>query len=97
MHTPGHTSGSITFFDKENHYGFSGDAFGSTNLLLFAGPFKTLINTCTRAAEYMQKNGMSQEVLSGKRKGTPDSANGLNRSVTDFGVTIRYNDPDALK
>ncbi len=122
MHTPGHTSGSITFFDKENHYGFSGDAFGSTNLLLFAGTFKTLINTCTRAAEYMQKNGivklypghyhgdnpetlqrvldekkMSQEVLSGKRKGTPDSANGLNRSVTDFGVTIRYNDPDALK
>ena len=122
MHTPGHTSGSITFFDKENHYGFSGDAFGSTNLLLFAGTFKTLINTCTRAAEYMQKNGivklypghyhgdnpetlqrvkdeltLSREVLSGKRKGEVGEANGLNRYVRDFGVTIRYNDPDALK
>ena len=40
---------------------------------------------------------MSQEVLSRKRKGTPDSANGLNRSITDYGVTIRYNDPEALK
>ena len=122
MHTPGHTAGSVTFFDKSKGYGFSGDAFGSTNLLLFAGTFKTLINTCTRTADYMQKNGieklypghyhgdnpetlqrvlderkMSQEVLSGRRKGTPDSANGLNRSITDYGVTIRYNDPDALK
>ena len=39
----------------------------------------------------------SQEVLSGRRKGTPDTANGLNRSITDFGVTIRYNDPQALQ
>jgi len=122
LFTPGHTAGSVTFFDKARHYGFSGDSFGSTNLLLFGGTFKTLINTCTRTAEYMQKNGieklypghyhgdnpetlqrvldekkMSEEVLSGKRKGTPDSANGLNRVVTDFGVNIRYNDPDALK
>ena len=123
MHTPGHTPGSVTFFDKEKHYGFSGDAFGSTNLLLFSGPFSTLINTCTRAAEYMQKNGidklypghyhgdnpetlqrvldekkMAQEVLSGKRKGVEDHSNGnLNRVVTDFGVNIRYNDPDALR
>ena len=123
LHTPGHTSGSVTFFDKGHHYGFSGDAFGSTNLLLFASTFKDLINTCTRTADYMQKNGivklypghyhgdnpetlqrvldekkMSQEVLSGKRKGTPDSgSNGLNRFVNDFGVTIRYNDPQALQ
>ena len=33
--TPGHTAGSATFFDKAKHYGFSGDAFGSTNLLVF--------------------------------------------------------------
>ena len=122
LHTPGHTSGSITFFDKERHYGFSGDAFGSTNLLLFGATLRGLIQTCTRTAEYMQKNGitklypghyhgnnfetlqrvldekkMSQEVLSGKRKGTPDSASGLNRSITDYGVTIRYNDPQALQ
>ena len=121
LFTPGHTSGSVTFFDKERKYGFSGDAFGSTNLLLFT-TFKELVNTCTRTAEYMQKNGitklypghyggpnfetlqrvldekkMAQEVLSGKRKGSPDTGNGFNRSIHDFGVTIRYNDPDALK
>ena len=92
--TPGHTSGSITFFDKDRHYGFSGDAFGSTNLLLFTNSFRTLINTLDRTIDYMQANGieklypghyhgdnpetlqrlldekrMSQEVLSGKRKG----------------------------
>ena len=40
---------------------------------------------------------MAQEVLSRKRKGTPDTANGLNRSISDYGVTIRYNDPEALR
>ena len=123
LHTPGHTPGSITFFDKERHYGFSGDAFGSTNLLLFSGPFSTLVKTCTRAAEYMQKNGidklypghyhgdnpetlqrvlderkMALEVLSGKRKGQVNEGNPqLNRFVYDYGVYIRYKDPDALK
>ena len=122
LHTPGHTFGSITFFDKTNHYGFSGDAFGSTNLLLFAGPFSALANTCERTIEYMEKNGieklypghyhgdnpetlqrvkdeltLSREVLSGKRKGEAGEANGLNRFVRDFGVTIRYNDPEALR
>ena len=124
MHTPGHTSGSVTFFDKAKGYGFSGDAFGSTNLLLFAGPFKELIATTTRTAEYMQKNGitklypghyggnnpetfqrildekkMSEELLSGKRKGTPDPSggNGLNSYIHDYGVYIRYNDPEALQ
>ena len=124
LHTPGHTSGSITFFDKAKGYGFSGDAFGSTNLLLFAGSFRTLIETTTRTAAYMQANGidklypghyhgdnpetlqrvlderrMSEEVLSGKRKGTkdPSAGNGLNSYVNDFGVTIRYNDPQALQ
>ncbi|MBR4524961.1 MAG: MBL fold metallo-hydrolase [Bacteroidales bacterium] len=60
LYTPGHTSGSVTFFDKEHHYGFSGDAFGSTNLLLFTDSFRTLINTCTRTAEYMQANGIDK-------------------------------------
>jgi glyoxylase-like metal-dependent hydrolase (beta-lactamase superfamily II) len=122
LHTPGHTSGSVTFFDKEKHYGFSGDAFGSTNLLLFAGTFRDLIKTTGRTAEYMQKNGigklypghyhgdnpetlqrvldekkMSEEVLSGKRKGVEEMANGLNRYIYDYGVYIRYRDPEALK
>ena len=35
--TPGHTDGSTTFFDKARHYGFSGGAFGTTNLLQRGG------------------------------------------------------------
>ena len=105
LFTPGHISGSTTFFDKERYYGFSGDAFGSTNLLLFGRTFKELIVTTTRTAEYMQKHGieklypghyqnnpetlqrvldekkMSEEVLSGKRKGEEDSIFGLNRYI----------------
>ena len=121
--TPGHTSGSITFFDKERGYGFSGDAFGSTNLLLFTNSFKTLVNTLDRTIAYMKANDinilypghyhgdnpetlqrlldekrMSQEVLSGKRKGVKeDAGNGLNSYIFENGVYIRYNDPDALK
>ena len=121
LFTPGHTSGSTTFFDKERHYGFSGDAFGSSNLLLFGGTFKQLIATTTRTAEYMQKNGieklypghyqnnpetlqrildekkMSEEVLSGKRKGEKNTTSGLNSYIHDYGVYIRYNDPQAFQ
>ena len=123
LETPGHTSGSVTFFDKERHYGFSGDAFGSTNLLLFTNSFRTLIGTLDRTIEYMQANGidklypghyhgdnpetlqrlldekrMSEEVLSGKRKGVTEGVgNGLNSYIYENGVYIRYNDPDALQ
>lgn len=121
MYTPGHTPGSTTFFDKARHYGFSGDAFGSTNLLLFTGTFKQLIETTTRTAEYMQQHGieklypghyqdnpetlqrildekkMSEEVLSGKRQGLENNTSGLNRYIYDYGVYIRYNDPEALQ
>lgn len=121
LFTPGHTAGSTTFFDLERKYGFSGDAFGSTNLLLFEGTFKQLIETTTRTAEYMQKNGidylypghyqgnpetlqrildekkMSEEVLSGKRKGLPNNTSGLNSYIYDYGVHIRYNHPEALQ
>ena len=120
--TPGHTSGSITFFDKERGYGFSGDAFGSTNLLLFTNSFRTLISTLDRTIAYMKANDikllypghyhgdnpetlqrlldekrMSQEVLSGKRKGVKEEANGLNSYIYENGVYIRYTDPDALR
>ena len=40
---------------------------------------------------------MSAELLSGKRKGTPEDANGLNSYIRDYGVTIRYTDPIALQ
>jgi Zn-dependent hydrolases, including glyoxylases len=121
--TPGHTSGSVTFFDKERGYGFSGDAFGSTNLLLFTNSFKTLVNTLDRTIAYMKANDikilypghyhgdnpetmqrlldekrMSQEVLSGKRKGVKeDAGNGLNSYIYENGAYIRYNDPEALQ
>ena len=101
---------------------FSGDSFGSTNLLLFASSFREFVETTKRTAEDMQANGidklypghyhgdnpetlervlgekkMSEEVLSGKRKGTPDNANGLNSYIYDYGTYIRYNDPQALQ
>lgn len=57
--TPGHTPGSTTFFDKEAHYGFSGDSFGSTNLLLTSN-FSTLLSTCTRIEKYMEKYGIEK-------------------------------------
>lgn len=119
--TPGHTPGSVTFFDKEKHYGFSGDAFGSTNLLLFTD-FSTLISTTARTAAYMEANGIeklfpghyggsnpetlqrvedlnkiAREMLSGKCKGVKGDSMGLNSYVTDFGVTVRYRDPESLK
>ena len=57
--TPGHTPGSTTFIDREAHYGFSGDAFGSGNLLLTTN-FSTLALTCQRMSEYMQKHGIEK-------------------------------------
>lgn len=57
--TPGHTPGSTTFFDRKARYGFSGDAFGSTNLLLSTN-FSTLICTTSRIAEYMEKYGITR-------------------------------------
>ncbi len=57
--TPGHTPGSTTFIDREAHYGFSGDAFGSGNLLLTTN-FTTLALTCQRMSEYMQMYGIEK-------------------------------------
>lgn len=53
--TPGHTPGSATFFDKAQHYGFSGDAFGSTNLLVFTN-LSTEMYTAERIENYMKKH-----------------------------------------
>ncbi len=57
--TPGHTPGSTTFMDKAAGYGFSGDAFGSGNLLLTTN-FSTLLITCQRTHEYMVKNNIQK-------------------------------------
>jgi hydroxyacylglutathione hydrolase len=55
--TPGHTPGSTTFIDKKAGYGFSGDSFGSGNLLLF-GTFSTLRATCQKTSALMEKDGI---------------------------------------
>lgn len=55
--TPGHTPGSTTFIDKARHYGFSGDSFGSGNLLITVN-FSTIILSAQRIAYYMEKNGI---------------------------------------
>ena len=122
--TPGHTPGSTCFFDKANHVGFSGDAFGSGNLLLTTN-FSTLLATTTRIESYMKRFGiekmypghymganpetpqrisdlkkMSEEMIAGTREGTlaqNGDMMGLNASIRDFGVNVRYKDPDGLK
>jgi hydroxyacylglutathione hydrolase len=55
--TPAHTPGSTTFIDKDAGYGFSGDSFGSGNLLL-TGSFSELIATCGKMSAIMQKYGI---------------------------------------
>ena len=55
LFTPAHTPGSTTFIDKEAGYGFSGDSFGSGNLLLTVN-FSTLLSTCETMSAVMKKN-----------------------------------------
>lgn len=52
--TPGHTPGSATFIDKKAHYGFSSDAFGSGNLLVFTD-LSTQIASCQRLLRFINK------------------------------------------
>jgi glyoxylase-like metal-dependent hydrolase (beta-lactamase superfamily II) len=56
--TPAHTPGSTTFVDTRAGYGFSGDSFGSGNLLL-SFPFPTLIATCEKAISAFEKYNVS--------------------------------------
>jgi glyoxylase-like metal-dependent hydrolase (beta-lactamase superfamily II) len=55
--TPAHTPGSTTFIDKAAGYGFSGDSFGSGNLLLTVD-FSTLLATCRKVSAIMEKYGI---------------------------------------
>jgi glyoxylase-like metal-dependent hydrolase (beta-lactamase superfamily II) len=56
--TPAHTPGSTTFIDQAAGYGFSGDSFGSGNLLL-SSTFSELIATCEKTSSIMDKFGIS--------------------------------------
>ena len=59
--TPGHTPGSASFFELggRRDWGYSGDAFGSGNLLLTTN-FSTLLATTTRIERYMHRHGISK-------------------------------------
>ena len=57
--TPGHTPGSTTFIDKDAKYGFSGDSFGSGNLLLITN-FSTLKATCEKTSAIMKEYGINK-------------------------------------
>lgn len=58
--TPGHTPGSATFFETDGRpWGYSGDAFGSGNLLLTTN-FSTLLATTTRIETYMKRHGIEK-------------------------------------
>ena len=57
--TPGHTPGSTSFIDRVAHYGFSGDSFGSGNLLLTTS-FSTLLSTCEKMSAVMEKYGITK-------------------------------------
>lgn len=52
IYTPGHKPESITLIDKKAGYGFSGDSFGSSNLLL-SGTLSTLITSCEKVKNVM--------------------------------------------
>ena len=55
-YTPGHTAGSVTFLETGTDKGYSGDAFGNTNLLIMTD-LSTMIRTCKESVAYFKANG----------------------------------------
>lgn len=63
IHTPGHTPGSVTLIDYDNHMAFTGDAFGSGQLWMQLEPqvpFATLIESCGKMIEIMAEKGIDK-------------------------------------
>jgi len=58
VHTPGHTPGSLVFMDYGQGYGFSGDSFGSGNLLL-STDFTTLLGTCKKMKAIIEEHNIN--------------------------------------
>lgn len=59
FNAPGHTSESVIFIDESNHIAFSGDAFGSTNLLMTMD-MSTFINTADETLRMMEEKGIEK-------------------------------------
>ncbi len=57
FNAPGHTAESVIFIDEDNHIAFSGDAFGSTNLLMTLD-VSTFINTADETLQMMREKGI---------------------------------------
>ncbi len=57
--TPGHTPGSVTLIDPDRKLAFSGDAFGTGNLLLFTN-FSTELATCERMLRELDRFGIEE-------------------------------------
>lgn len=57
--TPGHTPGSITLIDPDNKLAFSGDSFGTGNLLLFTN-FSTELASCQRMLRELDRYGIDE-------------------------------------
>ena len=55
-YTPGHTNGSITFLEVGTDKGYSGDAYGSTNLLVNTS-LETILNTAVESLKYYKEHG----------------------------------------
>lgn len=86
--TPGHTPGSATFFEMGNDrkWGYSGDAFGSGNLLLTTN-FSTLLATTTRIEAYMKRHGIEKMYpghYMGKNPETPQRISDMKRMAEEM-------------
>lgn len=80
--TPSHTQGSTTFIDKKAGYGFSGDSFGSGNLLLFSGTFSDLIATCEKMKTVMEKDGIEYLYPGHYRGNNPETLQRVKDMIT---------------
>lgn len=80
--TPSHTDGSTTFIDKASGYGFSGDSFGSGNLLLFTGTFSELIATCEKMKAIMEKEGIKELYPGHYRGNNPETLQRVTDMIT---------------
>ncbi len=75
FHTPGHTEGSVTFIDFDAKYGFSGDSFGSSHLLL-GTTFSGFRASCLKMLDIMKRGGINilfPGHYSGDNAETPES------------------------
>ena len=56
FYTPGHTAGSVTFLEVGTDKGYSGDAYGSTNLLVNTN-LEVILNTCEESLKFYKEKG----------------------------------------